>query len=76
MHPWFTVREAYPKVRQLQETAGINSLLSKTGRQLIDDNFHNYLYKEHAELNGGIEGGIGVFGSVCGFKYDLLVNGR
>ena len=42
----------------------------------IDDNYHNFLYKEHPELNGGVSGGIGVFGSVCGFKYDLLVNGR
>ena len=28
----------------------------------IDANYHNYLHKEHPELNGGIIGGIGVFG--------------
>lgn len=39
----------------------------------IDDNYHNYFHKEHPELNGGIDGGIGVFGSVCGQKFDLYV---
>lgn len=31
----------------------------------IDDNYYNYLYRDHPELNGGIAGGIGVFGSAC-----------
>jgi len=39
----------------------------------IDDNYHYYLHKEHPELNGGINGGIGVFGSVCGESFDLNV---
>jgi len=39
----------------------------------IDDNFHNYLHLEHPELNGGINGGIGVFGSVVGENFDLYV---
>ncbi len=39
----------------------------------IDDNYHRYLYQEHPVLSGGIEGGIGVFGSVSGEKYDLFV---
>jgi len=30
----------------------------------IDENYHNFLHKEHPELNGGVNGGIGVFGSV------------
>lgn len=40
----------------------------------IDDNFHNFLYKEHPEYEGGIHGGLGVFGSVCGdvFEMDVL----
>ncbi len=40
----------------------------------IDDNYHHYLYMEHAELNGGVVGGIGLFGSVCGEEYLLHVN--
>ncbi len=39
----------------------------------IDDNYHNFIYREHPELSGGIEGGIGVFGSVCGETYRLQV---
>lgn len=39
----------------------------------IDENYHNFLYKEHPELNGGINGGIGVFGSVCGEDFDFMV---
>jgi len=39
----------------------------------IDDNYHNFLHKEHPELNGGVNGGIGVFGSVCGEDFDLMV---
>jgi hypothetical protein len=42
----------------------------------IDNNYHKFLYTEHPELNGGIKGGIGVFGSVCGKTYQLQVNGR
>ena len=39
----------------------------------IDDNYHNFLYTEHPEFNGGINGGIGVFGSVCGENFELMV---
>jgi hypothetical protein len=40
----------------------------------IDDNYHNYLYREHPERSGGINGGLGVFGSVSGQKYYLMVH--
>lgn len=39
----------------------------------IDDNYHHYLTDEHPHLSGGVEGGIGVFGSVYGEKYELAV---
>jgi hypothetical protein len=35
----------------------------------IDDNYYNYLYREHPEESGGIVGGIGVFGSACRIRY-------
>jgi hypothetical protein len=35
----------------------------------IDDNYYNYLYREHPEESGGIEGGIGVFGSASRNRY-------
>jgi hypothetical protein len=38
----------------------------------IDGNYYNYLYRDRPELNGGIEGGIGVFASACRKQY--LVN--
>ena len=31
----------------------------------IDQNYYNWLYRDHREENGGINGGIGVFGSAC-----------
>jgi hypothetical protein len=39
----------------------------------IDDNTHRFLYREHPELEGGIRGGIGVFGSMCGKEFRLQV---
>jgi hypothetical protein len=39
----------------------------------IDDNYHRFLYTEHPELEGGINGGIGVFGSMCGKTFRLQV---
>ena len=39
----------------------------------LDDNFYNYLYRNHPELNGGINGGIGVFGSACRALWRLKV---
>jgi hypothetical protein len=39
----------------------------------IDDNYHRFLYREHPELEGGIRGGIGVFGSMCGKAFRLQV---
>lgn len=39
----------------------------------IDENYHRYLYSENPEYEGGIQGGIGVFGSICGENYLLNV---
>lgn len=39
----------------------------------IDDNYYNYLYREHPEESGGITGGIGVFGAACRERYDVVV---
>lgn len=35
----------------------------------IDTNYYNYIYRDHPELNGGVNGGIGVFGSACRRQY-------
>ena len=42
----------------------------------IDANYHDFIMKEHPVYSGGIEGGIGVFGSVVGEKYELTVLGK
>lgn len=39
----------------------------------IDDNYYNYLYRDHPELSGGVAGGIGVFGSACRKRYPVRV---
>ena len=39
----------------------------------VDDNLHGFLYKEHPEMEGGIQGGIGVFGSLCGKRFRFQV---
>lgn len=39
----------------------------------IDDNYYNYLFREHPELSGGVEGGIGVFGSAFRERYQVEV---
>jgi len=39
----------------------------------IDDNMHYYMTMENPELSGGVNGGIGVFGSLCGTKYELFI---
>ncbi len=39
----------------------------------VDDNFYNYLYRDHPERNGGVEGGIGVFGSACRAEWHIKV---
>ena len=39
----------------------------------IDDNMHHYMTQEHPEISGGVQGGIGLFGSICGVKYDLQI---
>jgi hypothetical protein len=39
----------------------------------IDENHYNYLWREHPEESGGIQGGIGVFGSACRERYDVEV---
>ncbi len=41
----------------------------------IDNNYHDYLTKEHPVYSGGISGGIGVFGSLVGSQYPLYVTG-
>ncbi len=39
----------------------------------MDDNYYNHLYRDHPEENGGIRGGIGVFGSACRKQYRVEV---
>ncbi len=39
----------------------------------IDDNYYRYLYRDHPEENGGIAGGIGVFGSACRKRFRVRV---
>ena len=39
----------------------------------IDDNYHKFIYKEHPEIESGVQGGLGVFGSVCGETFRLQV---
>ncbi len=39
----------------------------------IDENYYNYLYRDHPELSGGVEGGIGVFGSARRSRYSVEV---
>lgn len=40
----------------------------------IDDNYYNFINKnEYPELQSGVQGGIGVFGSVCGETFRLYV---
>lgn len=39
----------------------------------IDDNYHNFIYREHPVYESGVNGGLGVFGSVCGDVFDLYV---
>lgn len=39
----------------------------------IDDNYYNYLYREHPELSGGINGGLGVFGSALRADYRIKI---
>jgi hypothetical protein len=37
----------------------------QVGLFAIDQNYYNYIYRDHPELNGGVTGGIGVFASAC-----------
>lgn len=39
----------------------------------LDENYYNYLYRDHPELNGGVTGGIGVLGSACRKQYLVKV---
>jgi hypothetical protein len=39
----------------------------------LDENYYNYLYRDHPERNGGVSGGIGVFGSACRKEYRVQV---
>jgi hypothetical protein len=38
----------------------------------IDENYYNYLYRDNPEHNGGVQGGIGVFGSACRRQWRVL----
>lgn len=39
----------------------------------IDDNYYRFLYRDHPEEEGGIVGGIGVFGSACRRSWEVRV---
>ena len=39
----------------------------------IDDNYYRFLYRDHPEEEGGIVGGIGVFGSACRRSWEIRV---
>ncbi|MCI0512390.1 carboxypeptidase-like regulatory domain-containing protein [candidate division KSB1 bacterium] len=39
----------------------------------IDGNYHRFLYQEHPEYSGGVQGGLGVLGSVCGATFKLKI---
>jgi hypothetical protein len=39
----------------------------------LDENYYNYLYRDHPERNGGVNGGIGVFGSAYRKEYSVKV---
>jgi len=40
----------------------------------IDENYYNFINKnEYPELQSGVEGGIGAFGSMCGETYQLYI---
>lgn len=41
----------------------------------IDRNYYNFLYRDHPEEEGGIVGGIGVFGSACRRSWEVRVVG-
>ncbi|MFC1569135.1 DUF4249 family protein [bacterium] len=37
----------------------------------VDDNYNNYTFAEHPVYTGGIQGGLGLFASMCGETYQL-----
>mgnify|MGYP001571870253 CR=1 FL=1 len=39
----------------------------------VDRNTYNWLYRDHPEENGGVSGGIGVFGSACRRNWNVQV---
>jgi hypothetical protein len=39
----------------------------------VDDNYLNFVFDEHPMLSGGIQGGIGLFASMCGQTYQLNI---
>jgi hypothetical protein len=39
----------------------------------IDDNYQKFNYKEHPELESGVQDGLGVFGSVTGKAFELSI---
>jgi hypothetical protein len=72
---------AYFRLKDVERTEAGASLFSFYGDMMwffghyqvgvfsIDRNYYDYLYREHPERNGGVEGGIGVFGSACRRQY-------
>lgn len=54
------------------------SMIVYYGRQTmqvlaIDNNYKNYMFDEHPVYSGGIQGGLGVFASMCGQTYRLNI---
>jgi hypothetical protein len=45
----------------------------EVGVYSIDDNYYNYLYRDHPERNGGVTGGVGCFSSACRKTYRVRV---
>ena len=39
----------------------------------VDDNYLNFVFDEHPMLSGGIQGGIGLFASMCGQTFQLNI---
>ncbi|MBN1827377.1 MAG: DUF4249 family protein [Candidatus Eisenbacteria bacterium] len=68
--PFFRIEDLEGKNGDLYEIGWYGDMMVFYGRYdvniySIDDNYYNYLYREHPERSGGIDGGIGVFGSAC-----------
>jgi hypothetical protein len=69
------VTDEYPDQHVIYWYASMLVFYGRHNMQImaIDENYHGYLYKENPSLNGGVRGGIGVFGSVSGELFKLQV---